>query len=99
MRERVLNVHNSHLWACDNPHAVHKGGYQVHLSIVWAGIRGIAVAPCLLHYRLTAEQFRELLETVLPGLLEDVPLTVRQRLWFRQDGELQHAQGKLSCSG
>jgi hypothetical protein len=32
---------------------------------------------------MTAQRYRDILETVLPGLLEDVPLIVRQRLWFQ----------------
>jgi hypothetical protein len=86
--EGVLNVHNSHLWARDNPHAICKRGYQVCFSVsVLAGIVGdIVVGP----YLLPAQQYRDFLETVLPGLLEDVPLAVRQRLWFQHDGVPAH---------
>jgi hypothetical protein len=82
--EGAFNVHNSHLWARDNPHAILERGYQVRLRVsVWAGIVGdTVVGPDLLPDRLTAQRYRDLLETVLPGLLEDVPLAVRQRLWF-----------------
>jgi hypothetical protein len=55
--------------------------------------RDIAVGPYLLPERLTAQRYRDILETVLPGLLEDVPLSVRQGLWF------QRAVGKMSDSG
>jgi hypothetical protein len=77
--EGVFNVHNSHLWARDNPHAIRERGYQVRLSVsVWAGVDGdIVMGPYLLPDRLTAQRYRDFLETVLPGLLEDVPLAVR----------------------
>jgi hypothetical protein len=39
-----------------------------------------------------------LLETVLPGLLEDVPLAMRQRLWL-QHGGVRPTVGKLSGRG
>jgi hypothetical protein len=80
-RDGVFNVHNSHLWARDNPHAIRKRGYQVRFSVsVWAAIVGdIVVGPYLIPDRLTAQRYRDFPETVLPGLLEDVPLAVRQR--------------------
>jgi hypothetical protein len=87
----VFNVHNSHLWARDNPHAIRERGYQVRFSIsVWAGIVGdIVVGPYLLPDRLTAQRYRDFLETLLPGLLESVPLAVTQT-WFQQDGTPEH---------
>jgi hypothetical protein len=44
---------------------------MVRFSVsVWAGIVGdIVVGPYLLPDRLTAQQYRNFLETVLPGLL------------------------------
>jgi hypothetical protein len=44
------------------------------------------VGPYLLPERLTAQRYRDFLETVLPGLLEDVPLAVKHWLWFQHDG-------------
>jgi hypothetical protein len=38
----------------------------------------IFVGPHLLPDRLTAQRYRDFPETVLPELLEDVPLAVRQ---------------------
>jgi hypothetical protein len=92
IREGVFNIHNSDFWARDNPHAIHERGYQVRFSVsVWAGTVGdIVVGPYLLPDRLTAQRYRDFLETVLLGLLEDVPLAVRQRLWFQHDGAPAH---------
>jgi hypothetical protein len=86
-REGVFNIHNSDFWARDNPHAIRERGYQVRFSvIVWAGTVGdIVMGPYLLPDRLTAQRYRNFLETST-GLLEDVPLAVRQRLWFQHDG-------------
>jgi hypothetical protein len=56
------------------------------------------VGPYLLPDRLTAQRYCDFMETVLPGLLEDVPPAVRQRLWFRTT-ELQCTMGKMSGSG
>jgi hypothetical protein len=43
-------------------------------------LSGTLVGPCLLPARLIAQRYRDFLDTVLPGLLEDVPLGVRLRL-------------------
>jgi hypothetical protein len=88
----VFNVHNRQLWARDNSHAIRERWYQVRFSVsVWAGIVGDnVVGPYLLPDRLTAQQYSDILETVLPGLLEDVPLAVRQSLWFQHDGAPAH---------
>jgi hypothetical protein len=39
----------------------------------------------LLLDRLEAQRYRDFLKTTPPRLLEDVPLTVRHRLWFQHD--------------
>jgi hypothetical protein len=87
-REGLFSVHNSHLWARDNPHAIRERGYRVRFSVsLWAGIVGdIVVGSYLLPDRLTDQRYRDCLETVLPGLTEGVPLALRQRLWFHDDG-------------
>jgi hypothetical protein len=47
-------------------------------------IRNTAVGP-LLPDRLNAQRYCDFLVTVLPGLLEDGPLAVRQGLWFQHE--------------
>jgi hypothetical protein len=86
--DSVFNTLNSHLWAQDNPHTICKHGYWVHFSVsVWAGItRNIVMGTCLLTDRLSAQWYHDFHEIVLLGMLEDVPLALRQRLWFQHDG-------------
>jgi hypothetical protein len=59
----VFNVHNSHLWARDNPLAVREREYQVRFTVgVRAGVVwDIVVGPCLLPDRLTAQRYRDFL--------------------------------------
>jgi hypothetical protein len=45
----------------------------------------IAVNHHLLLDRLEAQRYCDFLETIPPRPLEDVPLAVRQRLWFQND--------------
>jgi hypothetical protein len=63
MREVVFNIHNSHMWARDNPHANRERGYQVHFSVsVWAGTVGdIVVGPYLPPEKLTAQLYLDFL--------------------------------------
>jgi hypothetical protein len=81
---RVCSTFISHLWARNNPRDIHQRGYRVRFGFsFWAGIvRDIVVGSHLLLDRLTVQQCRGFMETILPGLLEDVHLAVRQRLWF-----------------
>jgi hypothetical protein len=86
MREGVLNVHNSHLWAWKNPSAIHEHVYQVYLSIsVRATITGDTVMG-LLPGRLIPQGYSDLLESILLGLFKVAPLAVRQSFWFQHDG-------------
>jgi hypothetical protein len=72
---------------CSTSTTVSSGnGVVLMLSVnvgisVWAGIVGdIAMGPYRLPDRLTDQRCRNILQTVLPGLLEGVPLAMRQRL-------------------
>jgi hypothetical protein len=39
---------------------------------------------------MTAQRYCDFLEIVVLGLLKDVPLAVRQRLWFEHNGAVAH---------
>jgi hypothetical protein len=49
------------------------------MSSVWAAVAGG-------HCRVDRLDGSDFLETVLPGLFEDVRLAVGQKLWFQRDG-------------
>jgi hypothetical protein len=58
---------------------------------VWGGFpENIVVGRCLLADRLTAQRYLDFLATLLPWLLEDVPLSVKQRLWFQHEEAPAH---------
>lgn len=75
-----------------NPHIVVQRLHQVQFSInVWAGIIGDnIIRPYLLPERLTGNLYRPFLENILPVPLEDLPLGVRQHMWFIYDGAPSH---------
>lgn len=91
-RDGVFNQHNAHLWAHENPHGVRQHAAQHRFAInVWAGLVGdCLVGPYLLPSRMTTANYRIFLKHVLPGLLDDVPLSVRRNMWFQHDGAPAH---------
>lgn len=91
-REGVVNAHNSHVWAHENPRATRTRAAQRRFSInVWAGIVGdCLIGPYLLPSRLDGRSYGIFLEYVLPDLLHDVPASLRDRIWFQHDGAPSH---------
>jgi hypothetical protein len=84
----VFNVHYTHHRARNNHHAIREHEYQVRFSgNVWADIAtNIVVGLCLLPDGLDSD----FLEAVLPVMLEDLPLAVKQILCFHHDGGATH---------
>jgi hypothetical protein len=87
-RDEIINIHNQHQWAEENPHGIIHSRHQQQFSI---DARTVIVGDCLvgphvLPRRLTGNRFRD----DLPNLLEDVPLAVRARIWYMHDGAPAH---------
>ena len=77
-RKAVLNSRNSHVWAA-LPHWFH----ELYSLNIWAELLdGCVIGPYLLPSNLTGAAYLLFLDGVLHGLLEDVPLHVRQNMWF-----------------
>lgn len=91
-RDGIMNSHNMHYWADENPYWTVAGTHQQQFSLnIWCGIIGdILIGPHVLPNRLTGQAYRHFLEEILPGLLEEVPLATRVLLWFMQDGAPAH---------
>ena len=79
-RDGIINLHNRHMWAIDNPHGMVEASHQQRFSInVWAGfIDDSLLEPVLLPQRLNGETYLAFLQNTLPPLLENVPLAIRQ---------------------
>ena len=91
-RRGVVNYHNLHVWAHDNPHEIRPRSFQNEFSVnVWIGILHSNVCgPYFLPPRLNSELFYEFLNTSLHDLLEDVPLYWRNGSWIQLDGAPAH---------
>lgn len=92
-KDGVLNYHNIHHWAYENPHEIHQSSSQHRISInVWAGILGDhLLGPHVLPHRLNAVGYLNFLQNTLPDYLDDIPLDVRRQMWFMHDGAPPHA--------
>ena len=57
----------------------------------WARIIGdLLLGPIFLPPILTGDNYTQFLETQLPVLLEDVPLQIRNQMWFMKHGVPAH---------
>lgn len=91
-RDGVVNFHNNHIWAEENPHAFFESRHQEKFSInVWAGILGNRLlGPFVLPNRLDGLNYLDFLRNNLIDLLEDVPYETRRTMWFMHDGAPPH---------
>jgi hypothetical protein len=86
-RKILFKVHNIHLWASDNPHDIRECGYQARFNVSdGTGIIGDNVAGRICSSQTDYSRYRDFLQNALSGLLENVLLAVRQRLWLEHDG-------------
>ncbi|XP_017885361.1 histone-lysine N-methyltransferase SETMAR-like [Ceratina calcarata] len=92
-RSGVFNLHNEHVWAIENPHAVVERHSQRQFSCnVWAGIvNETLIGPVILPNRLTGQYYLDFLQNELPELLADVPLSTRRDMWYMHDGAPPHS--------
>jgi len=91
-RRGIINMHNEHEYAYENPHAIRSSRFQHDFKInVWAGIIGnFLIGPVILPDRLSGASYLNFLENSLPELLEDLPLVLRGEMWFLHDGAPPH---------
>lgn len=91
-REGILNNRTCHVWATENPNSILEAGHQEKFSInVWAGIVGnYLVGPHILPNRLNSPTYLVFLRDILPELMEEVPLVVRENMWYQHDGAPAH---------
>ena len=91
-RDGIVNFHNTHVWAYENPHATVESRHQQRFSLnVWAGLVGDhLIGPYVLPNRLNGQAYLTFLRDDLPDLLDDIPLLTRQRMWLMHDGAPAH---------
>ena len=54
---------------------------------MWAGtVNDFLIDPYILPKRLIGESYHNSLKQMLPELLQDVPIAIRNLIWFQHDG-------------
>lgn len=91
-RRGVFNWRNNHTWEVENPHLTRERHFQQEFSInIWCGIIGdFIIGPYELPTRLNGNQYLQFLQNSLRDLLDDIPLNLRQNMWFMHDGAPPH---------
>lgn len=97
-RAGVVNYHNLHVWAHENPHTIRPANFQNEFSCnVWVGLMGNQICgPHFLPPRLNGVLFHQFLEEDLEDLLEDVPLNQRIGNWIQMDGAPAHSARQVT---
>lgn len=91
-RDGITNFHNLHEWANENPHNKKENAFQRRFDVsVWARIiDNTLIGPKVLPPRLNSQNYLEFLREVMPEILEEVPLAVRNHFFYQQDGAPAH---------
>lgn len=88
----ITNFHNLHEWSHENPYNKKTTSFQRRFSVnVWAGvIQNTLIGPKIIPERLNSQSYLEFLQQTNPEILDNVPLTVRNRVIYQQDGAPPH---------
>ena len=78
-----VNVHNMYFWAIENPHSLGHVQHRQWSVDVWCGIVGHHIIDGRLN---GGKYYRRFLRRTLPVLMEDLPLILRQVMWYQHDG-------------
>ncbi|KAJ8940238.1 hypothetical protein NQ318_016694, partial [Aromia moschata] len=91
-RRGITNLHNEHVYADENPHAIRAKSSQREFSInVWmAFINNSLIGPIRLPNRLHSNSYLDFLQNTLPDLFDDLPLNPRNQMYFMHDGAPPH---------
>lgn len=91
-RRGVFNFRNKHIWDNENPYVVTERHFQREFKInVWCGIIGNhLLGPHELPPNLNGDLYLDFLQHHLVNYLDDLPLNLRQNLYFMQDGAPPH---------
>ena len=91
-RRGITNCHNYHIYADRNPHTLRPRHFQTEFKInVWMGIiDSHLIGPYRMPEKLNGRNYLHFLENILPELLENVPLALRQEMIFMHDGAPPH---------
>jgi hypothetical protein len=83
-----MNLHNLYVWAEENPNPTRSSSF--HHS-VWVGIvDDRLIGPYVIEDRIGCAHYLNFLQETLHILMDDLPLNVRQDMWYHFDGAPAH---------
>lgn len=90
-REGIFNYHNNHIYAYENPHAVHVNRFQREFRLnVWAAVvNDTIIGPIFLPPHLNGQIYRQMIVDRLEEMVRDIGLNIDE-IWFQQDGAPPH---------
>ncbi|GBM15224.1 hypothetical protein AVEN_144021-1 [Araneus ventricosus] len=80
------------MWSSENPHITISSNVQHKFSInICAGILGDhLLRSYLLPERINGAKYLVFLQHAIPDMLQEIPTTVGQNMWFMHDGARAH---------
>lgn len=92
----IFNRHNTRHWSAENHHLIFERAQQGRFGVgVSCFILGRRIVYRTYEGGLTARRYLEILEEVIPELLENVPLAHYNSVYLQQDGAPSHNSGLL----
>lgn len=91
-KDGVVNFHNLHLWADENPRAILPNSHQYSFKInIWCGIIGGRILGPVQLPVINGNTYLEFLRGPLEDELDEhIPLALRRNMWFMHDGAPAH---------
>ena len=87
----LLQIMGMHFWAVENPHWLHQVQHRQWSVNLYCGIvEHRIVGPYFIDGRLNGRKYKRFLRRTLPVLMEDLPLNLRQVMWYQHGGCTAH---------
>jgi hypothetical protein len=91
MNNGSMNRHNSHFYYQENSHWIQESRNRTFKVNVWCGIfENYVIGPHFFEANLTGQIYLTFLTNTLSELLEEVPLNIRRKICFQNDGAPPH---------
>lgn len=90
-KEGVINRHNSHIWADENPFKIRTTNSQYKFCFnVFALLMTNRVYFFIYDQNLNGERYVDILRNQVENFLENIPLAELSNLWYQLDGAPAH---------
>lgn len=93
----VVSSQNCRWWAQENPHFTIecKDQYNFKTNVFCGLLKDKVIGPFFFHENLTAARYLDFLRHDLTEVLDEMPLYVRNKLWYQLDGAPIHNSNEI----